>query len=312
MEKIIGILDEQSVYAERLKNYINNDREIGRFAVHFSDVGELEEYCRKKQLVTLLLGEAMAEKTREKAVDTGDARIWILTEEKQEGDKSNRDKLFRYQKAGELLGKILLSAAAEQEPLGELYTVFSPESSVLADNYAKQLIGRLSEKGSILLLPWDPFLGYGRENGDGPSVSELLYLVRRDREQAEKMFYHLPKAGGAEYFSGPDFCTDLWRYSPEEMRQLIRYCRECGDYKYVIFLAGCFHEGVLAVMDQSISVCLVTSGKEDGVRRKNEFYRQMKYAGEQGILSRLTEVILSEENGKTEEKNGAAQKKTKG
>ena len=46
----------------------------------------------------------------------------------------------------------------------------------------------------------------------------------------------------------------------------------------------------MALMKQSGQVYLVDSGSEDGEKRKREFYRQMKYAGEQGLLSRLTEV----------------------
>ena len=55
-------------------------------------------------------------------------------------------------------------------------------------------------------------------------------------------------------------------------------------------MAGIFHEGVIAVMNQSSQIYLVSSNTKDGQRRKQEFYRQMKYAGEQEILSKVIEV----------------------
>ena len=67
-------------------------------------------------------------------------------------------------------------------------------------------------------------------------------------------------------------------------------CREYGAYKHIVFLAGVFHEGSLAVMNLSSKIFLVTSGGMNGEQRKQEFLRQMKYAGEQEILSRLEEV----------------------
>ena len=146
-------------------------------------------------------------------------------------------------------------------------------------------------------MPWDPFLGCGRtEEGSsvGASISELLYLMRKDRVQAKKLFQGLPKKQGAEFFCGPEFCTDLWQYSAEEMCQLVSCCREYGGYRQVVFLAGAFHEGVVSVMDQSGMIYLVCSNSEEGERRKREFYRQMKYAGQQGILSQLTEVLPEE------------------
>ena len=124
----------------------------------------------------------------------------------------------------------------------------------------------------------------------GASISELLYLMRKDRVQAKQLFESLPKKNGVDYFCGPDYCTDLWQYSEEEMCRLVACCREYGGYRQVVFLAGAFHEGVVSVMDQSGKIYLVCSGTEAGEQRTREFYRQMKYAGQQGILSRLMEV----------------------
>lgn len=302
LEKIIGIFDEQMSYAERLKQYINEKKEIGCFAVTFQKEEDLLEYCRKKKLFALLVGETCVESLKEELTQFDNTKLWVISEEEpQEWTGDGMDRLFRYQKAGELVRRILSSEPTDTEKISELYTVFSPEQGRLAEEYAWNLIEKLVQKGKCLLLPWDPFLGYGKENAENPSVSELLYLVRKDKEQARQLFLRLPRKNGAEYFGSPDFCTDLWQYSAEEMKRLIHYCRETGGYQCVIFLAGTFHEGVLAVMNQSSEIFLVTSENRDGLRRKQEFFRQMKYAGEQEILSRLTETALPFYGVKTEE-----------
>lgn len=298
MEKIIGIFDEQTVYADRFKRYINERKDIGCFAVSFQSEQELLDYCARKKLSFLVTGEVLSKRLNDLSVPYG-VRIWVLSEEEPASTEDDEKRyIFRYQKAGELIRQILLSEAEREERLGELFTVISPESSLLAAEYAEKLVVRLAEKGKTLFLPWDPFGGYGRgEDGQeaGPSISELLYLIRKDQVQAKQLFAGLPKKNGVEYFCGPEYCTDLWQYSTEEMQQLMLYCREYGGYKQVVFLAGAFHEGVVSVMNQSGLICLVSSGSPEGERRKQEFYRQMKYAGEQGILSRLTEVTYPEE-----------------
>lgn len=293
MEKIIGIFDEQTAYAERFKRYINERKDIGCFAVTFHEEQELQEFCSRKKLNCLVLGEANAKHLEGLSVPYG-VRLWVLSEQEPEQEEEDGYQvLFRYQKAGEVIRRILLSEMAREERLSELFTVFSPENSKLAADYADKLVTSLSEKGKTLFLPWDPFGGYGRKedgSGTGASISELLYLMRKDRVQAKQLFHGLPKKNGAEYFCGPDYCTDLWQYSAEEMVQLVSCCREYGGYRHVVFLAGTFHEGVVSVMNQSGLVYVVGSGSEDGERRRQEFYRQMKYAGEQGLLSQLTEV----------------------
>lgn len=298
LEKVIGIFDEQTAYAERLKRYINERKDIGCFAVSFREEQELMDFCGRKKLNCLLLGGSRAAHHEELSVPYG-VRLWVLSEEEPEQEEEEGySVLFRYQKAGEIIRRILLSEIARQERLSELFTVFSPENPCSAAAYADKLVKKLSERGKTLFLPWDPFGGCGRRadgNGEGVSISELLYLMRKDRVQARKLFEGLPKKNGADYFCGPDYCTDLWQYSGAEMSQLVSCCREYGGYRQVVFLAGAFHEGVVAVMNQSGMVYLVGSDSEEGEARKQEFYRQMKYAGQQGILSQLTEVSAEEE-----------------
>ena len=298
LEKIIGIFDEQTAYAERFQRYINERKDIGCFAVSFQNEQELSEYCQQKKLNYLVLGASKAEQLKQLSVPYG-IRLWVLSEEEPEEEEADGYRmLFRYQKAGEVIRRILKSELAREERLSELFTVFSPESSKLAAEYAEELIDKMATKGKTLFLSWDPFGGCGRmENGGktGASISELLYLMRKDRTQAKQLFSGLPKKNGASYFCGPDDCSDLWQYSPEEMSQLISCCREYGGYQYVVFLAGTFHAGIISVMNQSGKVYLVSSDTEDGARRKKEFFRQMKYAGEQGVLTQLREVLAETE-----------------
>jgi len=298
LEKIIGIFDEQNAYAERLKRYINERKDIGCFAVSFKEEQDLKSFCERKKLNCLLLGGSRAAHPEQLSIPYG-VRLWVLSEEEPEQEEAEGYQvLFRYQKAGELIRRMLLSEMAREERLSELFIVFSPENPCLAAAYADKLLKKLSQQGKTLFLPWDPFYGYGRtEDGErqGTSISELLYLMRKDRVQARQLFSGLPKKDGAEFFCGPEYCSDLWQYSAEEMGQLVSCCREYGGYRHVVVLASAFHDGVLAIMNQGGKGYLVCSGHPEGEQRKQEFYRQMKYAGQQGLLSGLTEVSAESE-----------------
>lgn len=294
MEQVIGVFDGQAEYAERLINYINERKDIGCFAVGFRGEEELLSFCERKKLVSLLLGG-----TTKKAVAALRERlpvglkIWELSEELGDLEEGQ---LFRYQRVGNLL-RVILSELQRDAALQmkELFTVFSPESNRMAARHALSLAGELSKKGRTLFLPWDAFWGYGRMGDEEtPSVSELLYFLRKDTVQAKKLFAGIRRKKGIEYFCGPDYSSDLWQYSPEEMQKLLLCCREYGGYDYIVFLSGMFHEGILSVMHQSGQICLVCSESSEGEIRKNEFLRQMKYAGEQDILSKLTEAGVME------------------
>lgn len=293
MEKIIGIFDEKIEYAERLKNYINENKEVGCFSIVFRQQEELLDFCQKKKLSYLIIGEEKQQQV-EQMIDklSYGIKIWIVTEEASSFlENEIFHTVFRYQKAKQIIQQILLSETTKIESLSMLYTIFSPENSQIAFAYGKKLMEKLAEQGKVLFLFWDSFSGYGRDEEKNTSISELLYLMRKDKTQARKLLEGLPKKNGAEYLCGPDYCTDLWQYSVEEMQQLIRCCQEYGGYQYIIFLAGIFHEGVIAVLNQSSKIYLISSETQEGQIRKQEFYRQMKYAGEQGILSKLIEIV---------------------
>lgn len=290
MEQVVGIFDGQAEYAKRLVKYINGNKELGCFAVGFSGEEEVFSFCERKKLSALILGSVSAEteKLLEDRLPSG-LPVWHLSEEKEEGDGM----LFRYQKAGELIRPV--AAALQSRKIrrrSDLFTVFSPESNRLAEEHAVFLAEQLAEKGRTLLLFWDPFCVFGRQEQEGglPTLSELLYYIRKDSGQAKNLFSGIRKKKGVEFFCGADFATDLWQYSSEEMERLLQLCKCYGKYEHIVVLAGVFHEGILSVMRQSSHVVLVSSKTEKGEQRRQEFFRQMKYAGEQEILSALLET----------------------
>ena len=129
MEKIIGIFDEQTTYAERLKRYINEKKDLGCYAVMFQSEGELMEFCERKKAVSLITGEQTARELYEHGITLPmGVHHWILTEHAEE--EGNR-RLFRFQKAGTLIQQLLAEEAEQIQALGALYTVFSQESNVL-------------------------------------------------------------------------------------------------------------------------------------------------------------------------------------
>ena len=142
LEKVIGIFDEQPTYADRLKKYINERKDIGCYAVTFHTEEELVQFFERKKAGSLITGEETAKNLYEHGIilPLGVSQ-WVLTEEKKEEDGRY---LFRYQRAGDLVRKILLTEAAQSEALSNLYTVFSPESSAEAFTFAQKLAGVIS------------------------------------------------------------------------------------------------------------------------------------------------------------------------
>lgn len=314
LEKVIGILEEHSGYPKRLARYINDKNDIGYIAVVFRSIEEVLCFQERTPLSVLLIGDGCSkeEQRRISALFPKSGQIFILSEES--GDKgqllpSGMRRIFRYQRAGELLRQILQQETETVSSQGGLYTVYSPDSCSCSEHFAWQLAKRLSAQRKTLFLSWEPFGGFGRSEMDRGEtcgdLSELLYVLRLESFSKKDRLLTLPSKEGVFYISGTAYCTDLWQYSAEELLHFLVLCRECG-YEAIVFLAGFFSESIEQLMEQSEAVCLVTENDTDEKRRK-EFFRQMKYAGKQVLLSRVKEVgkydadIGSESAGKVSE-----------
>lgn len=315
LEKVIGILEERSEYPRRLARYINNKNDIGCAAVAFQSIEEVICFQERTPLFALLVGDGYdrEEQQRISMLLSQNGSVFILSEEPEDKGQflsSGIRRIFRYQRAGELLGQVLRQETESTPPQGGLYTVYGPDSVSSAEHFAWQLAKRLSAQTKTLFLSWEPFGGFGRSESDRGEVcgdlSELLYVLRLESFSKKDRLLALPSQEGVFYISGIAYCTDLWQYSAEELLHFLALCRECG-YGAIVFLAGFFSESIEHLMEQSEAVCLVTGDSAEEERRRKEFFRQMKYAGKQALLSRVKEArkhdadICPESTGKVSE-----------
>lgn len=315
MERVIGILEEHSEYPKRLARYINEKNDIGYVAVAFRNIEEVLCFQERTPLSVLLIGDGCSNEEQQKisALFSKNGQIFILSEEPEDAGQllpSGMRRVFRYQRARELLKQILQQETETVPSQGGLYIVYSPDSCSSSEHFAWQLAKGLSVQIRTLFLSWEPFGGFGRSETDREELcgdlSELLYVLHLEGFSKKDRLLALPSKEGVFYIPGIAYCTDLWQYSAEELLRFLALCKECG-YGAIVFLAGFFSEGIERLMEQSEAVCLVMEEGAEGERRRKEFFRQMKYAGKQALLSRIKEAgkydadISSESAGKVSE-----------
>ncbi len=277
MEALIGIFASPGEYGSRLAAYINSRRDIGYGGISFQNKSELAEFFRSGELSILLTEDPTHLKTFENRT-----RVYFLCEDRLRAENDLSDNVvFKYSPASEMLRQILPAATGNIRK-NNIYAVFSPSSNLAARNAARDMARKMAESERTLLLYWDPFCGIGRTEDAGESVSELLFAVRKNSRGLGRLMLRLQSEQGFFYFKGTDFYSDLWQFSAEEMEALVNLCREEGHFVNVIFECAFMSEGVERLMELSDSIILPKASEND--RGPDEFLRQMKYAGKQGIL----------------------------
>ncbi len=294
MEKTIGILDEEYEYAEALAAYINRKRSMGLRAIPFKDKGELKSYYANGSVDKLLIGETFSKKDINAVfLHEETEKIILVGEKTTESVRNGTRVLFKYVPAGKLTEEIIGYETPAEVQSENIYSVFSPDSAILAGVKAYELASALGKTGRTLLLSWEPFGGLGRkEHDEGKmSLSELLYILRKGEKVGPEVFKNVCKAGNVDYFCGIDYASDLWQFSFEEMKKLLSFCKEVGRYVYIIIAIGYYNDTMEKVMESCEKVYMVGVSGKAGDERMEEFRRQMKYAGRGNLLN-----IISEED----------------
>lgn len=285
LNSLIGIFGSSPGYSKRLAAAINARHDVGYTAVAFNTSEELERFLEKKTLSILLSdNEAHSELLKNPS-------IFCLLTDNPESDCGGAS-IFKFQSASAIIKSIILLNPEDLTKFNNVYTVFSPASCALAHQYAEHLAKELALKGKTLLLSWDYFSGIGREENEpaGKTISDLLFTARKNETGMKKLLSGLMRKEGYDFFCGTDFYADLWQYSREEMETLIDSCKRNGGYENLVFSCGFFSDGVEALLENSNEIFLVKQNDTIGTRRNMEFMRQMKYAGKQTILSKISEV----------------------
>ncbi len=284
MGTLIGVYSPPGGYAERLAAYINSRRDIGYGAVALKTDPEIEGFLHSDELSVLLTVDPKHLSVYNKI------RVCLLTEDRDEAENCETgDVLFKYLRAPVLLGKLFPDMSRELVK-NNLYTIYSPSSNLAARAFAAEKAEELSHAGKTLLLCWDPFGAFGRDGMEGVSISELLFAARSNRKGFGKMLLRMRNDRGCFAFKGVDFYSDLWQFSADEMEKLADMCRADGSFDNIVFECAFISDAVERLMEISDEVILVKSGESDP--GPDEFLRQMKYAGKQGIINRTGVVTV--------------------
>ncbi|MCR5153515.1 MAG: hypothetical protein K6B75_01585 [Lachnospiraceae bacterium] len=299
MEAVTGILCKEYEYAKKLSEYINAKKDYGSMAASFAGADDFKAFYERKDVKTFLFDEDIyLEEGFPLALRPGTECI-LLCENKEESYslENGMRRVFKYKPAGEILKEIGKEPDKKYGKWENVFAYFSPDAAILAAVKGFACAKQHALSGRTLFLSWEPFGGLGREASEDKeygseekaSLSELLFRLRKSEDEAARLFERTCKTMGVDYFCGPDYCSDLWQFSAEEMCHLVSFCKERGGYEYVILAVGFFSESMEGVMKRCEKVVLITLSGSSGRERKREFYRQMKYAGNQELLDNIIE-----------------------
>ncbi len=241
MKPLVGILDHEEEYGQRLAAFIAKQPSVPFDVVLFSSMDKLREYTKSRSPDLLLLGVS-----REETGDLGAKEgPWViyLTEEKPSGAASD-DSIWRYGGAREILRQLSLrirpATAHGKEGAGlRIYTVYSPVTRSRKTELSIALARRLSDRYRTLFVTFEEY-GFIPAPGQSATVSDLSDVIFYVGQGAisGKLPRFLQQSEGLEFISPARCPQDIRTLDGSEAVSLLKTLASEGKYDCIVVDAG--------------------------------------------------------------------------
>ncbi|MBR5658154.1 MAG: hypothetical protein IKX10_02000 [Lachnospiraceae bacterium] len=241
MKPLVGILDHEKDYGERLAAFIAKQPSVPFDVVLFSSAEKLREYMRSKTPDLLLLGLG----SEDVPDDIGAAPTMYLTEEKPAGAAAD-DSIWRYSGAQEILRQLSLRIRPAGAHPGEgerlqIFTVYSPATRCRKTEFSIALAGRMSDRARTLFITFEEY-GYIPSGTELTSeamtdLSDVIFYIGQGAF-AGKLPRFLQMVEGLEFIAPVRCPQDIRTLDGAEAVALIRTLAAEGKYDCIVVDAG--------------------------------------------------------------------------
>ncbi len=300
MSKVIGILDMDTRYANRLMEYLKRKKRMMVQVRVFSDLENMQKYIDYNKLDVLLLGENLYPL---KDLDYNNMPTVILSEDNKKREDKIVPSIYKYQSVVNIIDELITifpdlkdeQVQEEKEDL-KIYTVFSLGSGGEDEIFSYLLAKEYGNSEKVLYINLSPFTGMKEMvPNDNKGMSDLIYYVNEKvgglKEKIERI---IKKINTIDVILDVTFSTDLVDLSTEGMRALLDTIREIKAYKYCIIYINFVSAAVIELLRQSFRICITTDKKEWLHRRRDNFIKQLEWAGYEELVHKIVQLSLEE------------------
>ncbi len=306
MKSILVLYDSDSVYTQRMMDYVQKERYKAFYFSGFTDRDKLMEYMAKQRIDLLVTSDTSIDKELIEAWSLNkEVHIVYLSPEPVLALEEESSKVYKYQSAAKVLSEIISVISREKKkPLKiseeknsvKIISVFSPLRGLSKAQFAWFLAEGLSNYCKVLFIPMEIFPTREKEEGKDElnyKLSQFIYYLKEDNKEIMSMLessisYH----GSLSYISGISHGFDLISLEKSEGKTLLDNIKKDSDYEFIIFYFAIYTEFSQEIMINS-DTCFVTtedSEYEDAIYR--EWQRQVEFAGYK-LDNRLRKLYIS-------------------
>ncbi len=236
-KKRLLLFDRDPDYAARFAAYGNQRESLRLEVIPFTDREELERFLERQKADAALTVPEEAAFLRSKI-----SQVLVLSDRRP---SQGEPVLYRYQSCGQILQQAASQIfpgreEAPEEPLAQIWGVYSPVHRCYKTTFALVLGQLLAERGSALYLNLEEYAGFpellGREYPE--SLSDLLYSRRVGEEKNGALSSSWEYLGRLAYLPPVSCPADIREAPPEELAGVVRMLGAGGAFEFLVVDCG--------------------------------------------------------------------------
>ena len=313
MENILVLYDSDSVYTQRMMDYIQKKRYKAFHFSGFTDRDKLVDYIAKQRIDLLVTSDISIDKELIEAWSLNkEVHIIYLSPDPVLGLEEG-SKVYKYQPASKVLSEIISIISREKKkPLKfseeknsiKIISVFSPLRGLSKSQFAWSLAEDLSNYCKVLFIPMEilpahlsrhPTTGKQETKEEiNYKLSQLIYYLKEDNKEVMSMIdSSISYQGSLSYISGISHGFDLISLERSEGKILLDNIKKNTNYEFLIFYFSIYTEFSQEIMVNSDTCFITTEDNEYEEAIYREWQRQVKFAGYKLDDNRFRQLHIS-------------------
>lgn len=289
MKKIqIVFCDSNAIFAERLRDYIAEERRLSCKFDFYTEPERCKEYLKETRVKACIVSEDIEEVFRlDQEVRERAERWFVLCEEREEVSDNS---IFRYQSADILLreisdkvgikGKV---AGISSELSGTKYIgVYTPIGRCLQTSFSLVLGQMLASRYKVLYLNFEAYSGFTQmmqQNFNADMADLLFFLKNLSKDFSQKFTSMKQNFNGLDYIPPAFSYMDISGVLPNEWDHFLKTLGKMEEYDYIILDLTDYVQGLFQILRNCSYVYTIT---------KNEGRALAKIAHYETLLKELS------------------------
>ncbi len=271
-KKEVVICDSNEVYAQRLQEYLAEERSLPFAVIFYTNYEKCEEYLSSGKAEVCVVSEDFIV-GRDKSKETNNqVKYWItLCEEPTEMPKTG---VFRYQSADSLIEQICKMAGLDsrvphsqtEENASKLIGIYTPIGRCLQTSFSLVLGQMLASKYKVLYLNFEAYSGFTQmlQRDFNADMADLLYYFKNISKDFSGQFAGMKQViNGLDYIPPAFSYIDISQILPNEWEYFLNTLGREGGYDYIILDLTDYVQGLYQILRNCSYVYTIT--RNDGM-----------------------------------------------